>query len=122
MLREYGARLGFADVSSRPLGQEEADTMRPLIVASLQWVSEQMDNVLTYTNRAHATAEFWALDDEDAGKLADFWLARARKHKVAAYSARVVVQVNASRELLSIAAPRVIETFRFYMRNGGIGY
>ena len=108
--------------SKSPLSGKETDMYRDVVKTVFEAVFEQIDWVVTHTNRAHETCEIWTLDDEDAYKLADGWLALGKRSGTIAYTTRMINNAQSMGYVMLIPAGKVIETMIFYARNGGIGY
>lgn len=121
-LREIAAKAGISGVSSKPMGEREANERRNEVITALQLTADLIDFTLSHSNRAHRAIIIWALDDDDAGKIADKLLATARLSGAVAYGIRLGAAGADWVEIVKIIGPRMLATFDFYAKSGGIGF
>lgn len=89
-----------------------------------QRVGIALDWGVTHSNKAKAESEIWVFEDEEADKLADIYLKRARKIGWMAEVARQVQHledVGDASDVAAILGKRIIATGMFYPSNGGFG-
>lgn len=105
---------------ARVMSQREADKVKGDLADLIQDAGDYLDWGLTHANRAGAESAVWAFDDEEAAKLADVWLSRARKSAAAAASVRYVLNQWAYVQVAMLLGGRFIETVTFVAENGGL--
>lgn len=105
---------------ARVMSQREADKVKGDLADLIQDAGDYLDWGLTHANRAGAESAVWAFDDEDAEKLAEVWLSRARKSAAAAASVRYVLNQWAYVQVAMLLGGRFIETITFVTENGGL--
>lgn len=118
------AKLGALgrSISDAPLNRNEREKYRDTLKIVFQMAAEGIDTAMTYSNRAHATSEVWALDDEDALILVDAWLSVASRNKQTAYATRAIIATQGNARALMLSGERLVNTYLFYLRNGGFGW
>lgn len=120
-MREKLGALGRS-ISNAPLNRSEREKYRDSLKLVFQMVAEGIDTAMSYSNRAHATSEVWALDDEDALILVDAWLSVASRNKQTAYATRAIIATQGNARALMLSGERLVNTYLFYLRNGGFGW
>lgn len=105
---------------ARVMSQREADRLHGDLASLIQDAGDYLDWGLTHANRAGAESAVWAFDDDEASKLADVWLSRARKSAAAAASVRYVLSQWAYVQVAMLLGGRFVETVTFVAENGGL--
>lgn len=118
------AKLGVLahSIDSKPLNKSETEKYREIMKIVFQSGAESLDTFLSYSNRQHTQSEIWALDDEDALILADAWLSVAQRNRQTAYATRAIVATHGNARALMLTGERLVQTYLFYVRNGGFGW
>lgn len=109
---------------ARGLTDKEQEELRPQVAMFFQRVGIALDWGVTHSNKAKAESEIWVFEDEEADKLADIYLKRARKIGWMAEVARQVQHledVGDASDVAAILGKRIIATGMFYPSNGGFG-
>lgn len=121
-MQDMASSLGFGKLSAKPLTVKEVDDLQPLLISAIVAASEGADWFISHSNRAHATAIIWSMDEEDAEILAAVALVFGRKSGTGAMAIRGVAQAGRFYDVGKLTLPRFYQTFTFYMRNGGLGW
>ena len=121
-MNKMASDLGLGKLGDKPLTMREGEELLPRIITGVQAGTEGMDWFITRTNKEHAEAFIWAMDDEDAEIIARFIILVGRKNAVTAMAIRGVTQAVGLLEIGKITLPRFYQTYVFYARHGGFGY
>lgn len=103
------------------LSAQEVRELRPKLIEAIMGTGDSIDDLLTRTNRQHAEAQIWDMDETEATTLADTMLMLGRKSAVAAGAVRQVAQGYITVRAVLILLPRVIATAKWYPEHGGVG-
>jgi hypothetical protein len=114
--------LGLGKLSDKPLTAREADDLLPRMVTGVIMFGEGTDWFISRSNKAHAEATIWAMDEEDAEIIARVILLIGRKSSVGALAIRGVVQTVRFVDVGKITLPRAYQTIMFYVQHGGFGW
>lgn len=113
---------GKEQTRGKPLNAAEAAELKAPLIAALGDYFTYADELLYAIIKSHPSVTIWrSIDDEQIEKLADVWLARARRSAAAASRVTFLVQKHQELEIAMILLPKFYETFRAIVDGGGIG-
>lgn len=108
---------------AKALKPDEIEKYKPKVAEFFKRLGIALDWSITHSNKAHAESEIWVFDDEEAEKLADIYLKRAKKIGWMAEVARQVEHIENigdGADVAAILGKRLVATGMFYPSNGGI--
>lgn len=105
------------------LDDKEAKELTPLLAAALQSIFILADQGISRMNRRGTEAKIWStITDSECTFLADEIIKRGKVDKLAAQTARKLVNSYAMLRAGVILAPRFYQTALHIAQNGGVGF
>lgn len=121
-MKEAARELGLTRINTKPLTAAESQRLEPMLISGIVAASELSDWFISHSNKAHATAIIWQMDEEDAAVIASFIMLGGKKSGRVAMGIRGASHVANLYDLGKITAPKFGQMFLFYARNGGFGW
>lgn len=104
----------------KALTEKESKELRPRMVLVLQTVFRYMDFGITATNKAHAEAYIWqTIDPNDCETIAGLLVESGKRSPIMAVAVRKLSLSYKYMQVGIITLPRFLQTYKFYMENGG---
>lgn len=117
--QDYSVNLGDLDEDApKVLSNAEARKLRDPLADLIVDSGQQLDRFLTWASVTHLECDIWEFTDDEAEKLADFLISRAKRSVVVAVLVRTAVDRWDMWLALAMVGVRGVQTGEYVMVNG----